>query len=57
MSLNIEKSIYEEELKIISIEKASRLAIILFGVLVIVLGLPFFFMHREIFLAFFQILK
>ena len=54
MSLNIEKSIYEEELKIISIEKASRLAIILFGVLVIVLGLPFFFMHREIFLAFFS---
>ena len=57
MLQHLEKDIYEKELKIISIEKASRLAITLFGILVIVLGLPFIIMHNEIFSVYFSNFK
>lgn len=57
MLSHLEKDIYEKELKIISIDKASRLAIILFGVLVIVLGLPFVILHRELFSVYFSNFK
>ena len=57
MLQHLEKDIYEKELKIISIEKASRLAIILIGVLTIALGLPFIIMHREAFSIYFSNFK